>query len=102
MNHNKILLLALFLPAWLAAQQQVIQQHWPAQLSAPQANQSMQLQLSFDQHHLSLQLIENDALLAKLSSGQRSLLQQQGARYFSGHVDGDADSWLRLSWLQGA
>jgi hypothetical protein len=103
MNLSKtLLLLVLFLPTWLAAQQQRIHQHWPAQLPAPVTAESMQLQLEFDQQRLELQLAENKALLTQLSATRRSTLQQQDARFFIGHVNGDADSWLRLSWLQGA
>jgi len=103
MNLSKtLLLLVLFLPAWLAAQQQRIHQHWPAHLPAPEAAEGMQLRLEFDQQHLELQLAENQALLTQLSATRRGTLRQQGARFFTGQVHGDADSWLRLSWLQGA
>lgn len=103
MNHSKtLLLLALFVPGWLFAQQQVIHSHWSAQLPPPAASNNLQLQLVFDQWRLSLQLMENQALLKQLSGRQRSSLQQRGARYFSGFVAGEADSWVRLSWLQGA
>ncbi|MBU1189004.1 MAG: hypothetical protein KKC01_08235 [Gammaproteobacteria bacterium] len=103
MNHSKtLLLLALIVPGWLPAQQQQILQHAPAELAAPQTSESMQLELAFDDQRLSLQLWENSELLQRLAGHQRNRLRQQGARYFTGHVDGDSDSWLRLSWLQGA
>jgi len=103
MNHSKsLLLLALIVPGWLAAQQQQILQHAPAELAAPQTSESMQLELAFDDQRLSLQLWENSELLQRLAGHQRNRLRQQGARYFTGLVDGDSDSWLRLSWLQGA
>jgi len=103
MKHSKLLLvLVLFVPGCLLAQQQIIQQHWPAQLAAPRADDSMQLELLFEQQRLLLQLQPNQQLLARLASDQRSRLRQQGARYFSGYVEGDTQSWLRLSWLNGA
>ena len=103
MKHSKLLLiLALFVPGCLLAQEQIIQQHWPAQLSSPRASDSMQLELVFGQQRLLLQLQPNQQLLNRLASDQRSRLRQQGARYFSGYVEGDNHSWLRLSWLNGA
>lgn len=103
MNHSKtLLLLALIVPGLLSAQQQQILQHAPAELAAPQTSENMQLELAFADQRLSLQLWENSELLQRLAAHQRNRLRQQGARYFTGHVDGDSDSWLRLSWLPGA
>ncbi len=103
MNHSKtLLLLVLVVPGCLAAQQQLIQRHWPAQLSPPLAAGDMQLELVFGRHRLQLQLQQNTALLAQFPEQLRSSLKRQGARYFEGHVRGVENSWLRLSWLQGA
>lgn len=101
----RALLMGVFvlMPMCIHAQDVWIARHWSTQMLPPQLGIEQQMiAVEFEGRQINLMLEPNVELASRLGSAEREQLQSLDVMLYTGYVEGDTNSWVRLSWLQGA